>query len=220
MPGCKIYSIHACVLLLVLSVCLSLAFSHLFVSSVLQVLRALCSPLSLPLDVLLWHWGLLVWGNSPSELPGLPRSHNFILGKFLSFPGDKTRATFALTWIISEGIEPCFVMKVSQGGWWGMRIPSDGNSWQVSESRCLHLSRCRIVLISFLVHAEKYMWQAEGERCQQNKSARYKIVCRGLAPALTKRGKKRGKGKKKTQPQLCIYSSYQTVTDHHCYSWG
>lgn len=53
MPGCKIYSIHACVSLLVLSVCLSLAFSHLFVSGVLQVLRALSSPLSLPLDVLL-----------------------------------------------------------------------------------------------------------------------------------------------------------------------
>lgn len=66
--------------------------------------------------------------DSPSELPGLSCSHNFILGKFLSFPGDKTRPTFALTGIISEGIEPCFVVKVSQGGWWGMRIPSDGNS--------------------------------------------------------------------------------------------
>lgn len=143
-------------------------------------------------------------GDSPSELPSLPRSHNFILGKFLSFPGDKTWATFALTWIISEGIEPCFVMKVTQGGWWGMRIPSDGNSWQVSESRCLHLSRCRIVLISFLVHAEKYMWQAEGERRQQNKSARYKIVCHGLPPALTKRGKKKRKGKKIQAPALYI----------------
>lgn len=62
------------------------------------------------------------------ELPGLPGSRNFILGKFRSFLGDKTRATFALTCIIFEGIQPRFVTKVTEGGQWGMRIPRGGNS--------------------------------------------------------------------------------------------
>lgn len=78
--------------------------------------------------------------DSALQPPGLPGSHNFILGKFLSFPGDKTCATFALTGIISEGIQPCFVVKVAQGGWWGMRIPPMASPEKCREvaARTLH----------------------------------------------------------------------------------
>lgn len=206
MPGCKIYSIHACVWLLVLSVSLSLVFQPPVCNQCPAgsqggfLLPSLC-PWSCCFDT----EALLSARDSTLELPGLPSSHNFILGKFLSFPGDKTWATFALTWIISEGIQPCFVMKVTQGGWWGMRIPSDGNSWEVSESRCLHLLCCRIVLISFLVYAEKYIWQAGRWETPAEQIITLKDWLSLPFPQLSPKGKKKKEERKKIQaPALYI----------------
>lgn len=51
-------------------------------------------------------------------------SRHFILGKFLSFPGDEAWATFAPAWVILEGLEPCFVIQVSKSGCGAWEFPA------------------------------------------------------------------------------------------------
>lgn len=63
---------------------------------------------------------LLSAKDSILELQGslrcLLRCCNFILGKFLSFPGDEAWAALAPAWAVAEGLESCFVIRVSKRG--------------------------------------------------------------------------------------------------------
>lgn len=63
---------------------------------------------------------LLSAKDSVLELQGslrcLLRCCSFILGKFLSFPGDEAWAALAPAWAVAEGRESCFVIRVSKRG--------------------------------------------------------------------------------------------------------
>lgn len=76
--------------------------------------------LCLPLALWLWHWSTVVCKRQSIRAPGFTQlllcCCNFILGKFVSFPGDEAWAAFAPAQAIAEGLESCFVIQVSRSG--------------------------------------------------------------------------------------------------------
>lgn len=53
-------------------------------------------------------------------------------------------------------------MKVTQGGWWGMRIPSDGIPEKCQKVAACTFYTAGLFWLVFLVYAEKYIWHAGG----------------------------------------------------------
>lgn len=80
---------------------------------------------------------LLSAKDSISELQGSLRCLlcccNFILGKFLRFPGDEAWAALAPAGAIPEGLESCFVIRVSKRGCGARESPSQGNYHNTSK---------------------------------------------------------------------------------------